>query len=52
MIMMNTSMTLFNTCQFCMDHPLSVMFNKDANVLTCDISASNTMAYKQVQHLH
>jgi len=52
MVMKNTSMTLFNTCQFCVDHPLSEMLNKDANALTCDISTSNTMAYKQMQHLH
>jgi len=45
-------MTLFNTCQFCMDHPLSEMLNKVANAHTGDISASNAMAYKQVQHLH
>jgi hypothetical protein len=47
-----TSMTLFNACQFCMDHLLSEMFMKDANALTGDISTSNAMAHKQVQHLH
>jgi hypothetical protein len=28
------------------------MFMKDANALTGDISTSNAMAHKQVQHLH
>ena len=52
MVMRNTSMTLCNKRQFCMDHPPSEMLNKDANALTGDISTSNALAYKQVQHLH
>jgi hypothetical protein len=43
MVVRNTSMTWFNTCQFCMYHPLSEMFNKDENAFTGDISASNKM---------
>jgi len=35
-----------------MDCPLSEIFNKDENALPGDISTSNAMAYKQVQHLH
>jgi len=35
-----------------MDHPLSEIFSKDENALPGDISTSNAVAYKQVQHLH